>query len=159
LYEHKNQLSATCQEYLRSTILGASNQEALKLRGDKVAVEAIVQCLKDHTSELSADCLKNIKNNDEQSNRIKEMRNDLTQATRGVTILSAVYVLIPVFFAFWCISKFTKLQAEQEKVLKAGRPTWKLDSEVMKVIRACDNRSPSRVTLLSKKLGKSAFAS
>jgi hypothetical protein len=143
LYEHKSQLSPTCQEYLGSTTLGGCNQEALNLCGDKDTVEDIVQCLRDHTSELSADCLKNIKNNDEQTSRIKEMRNNLTQATRGVTILSAVYLLIPVFFSFWCISKFIALQAEQEKILRAGKATWKLDSEVMKIIRACDNRLPS----------------
>jgi hypothetical protein len=148
LYENKSKLSQECQDYLGSTTLGACNNEALTLCGDYESVEDITKCLEEHSNELSTDCLKNLKNNNEYSNRIKEMRESLLGVTRFVTVLSAIFLTIPLLFSLWCCYKLYHLLEIQAKVLEDGKEFWKAESEVLKIVRACDfqegnSREPS----------------
>lgn len=138
LYEHKSQLSEGCQAYLGSTTLGGCNQEALNLCGDFYEINDITNCLRNNTNKLGTDCLKNIENNDASSNRMKEMRESLLKATRGVTILSAIFLLFPISLAIWCVYKMWKLHNLQDQILKEGIGAWTMESEVIQLVRACD---------------------
>lgn len=138
LYENKSKLSRKCQEYLGSTTLGGCNEDALKLCGNYHTIEDITRCLEDHSTELSTDCLKNIKNNNEQSNRIKEMRQTLQHITRVITIMSGIYLLIPLLFSFWGYYQLYCLYYQQKTILKESKESWKLHSEVIKIVRACE---------------------
>eukprot|EP01038_Epipyxis_sp_PR26KG_P007779 gene7779-10568_t len=123
LYEFKAELTEKCQLYLGSTTVGGCNQEAEILCPEYTDVSSIMHCLNSNKVKLGATCAANILKAESESsnNPIKSAETKLKRITRSVTIMSLVYLCIPLLFALWATIMMTLLHFEQASILKEKR--------------------------------------
>lgn len=142
LYAHKDQLSETCQDFLGSTRVGGCNEEAKTLCGELDDAEEIMQCLEDHRDELSADCLRNIEN--AARDPWRHLEESTLQSTKIVTRVSLLFLSFPILLAIYAIYELRNHATVEAKVLSENTRTWKENSAVVEVFRACDSVEEAR---------------
>lgn len=115
LYENKGKLSSECQNYLGTTVIGGCNEEAETLCGDFTENKQIISCLRNHTAELSSTCQKNLEN---QNSPLGSAAASNEQATKAVTVISFIYLLIPVSLFIWAFYQMNVLYQQQKEVFE-----------------------------------------
>ena len=70
----------------------------------------ILQCLKDHSEKLSAQCKENIFGHDNSDDTAaQEKKLNQKRVTVFVTIISVLYLFIPLVLASWALQKFRSI--------------------------------------------------
>ena len=133
LYNHKDNLSDKCSNFIGVNAIGGCNVEAQILCSKFTTVEDITKCLLEHKDQLGEMCAFNLDRKDDKHNEAKEEQRQSERNTKAVTVLSAFYLLIPIFLGVWAWRMSSALHKDESELLTrhtdgSGQPrhqdTW-----------------------------------
>jgi hypothetical protein len=89
--------------FVNNTLIqSACNDDAQTLCGSKTTLSDIYNCLTENEEKLSQQCLSNLQNK-KKENPYSEAQSKMKHVTRTVTVVSIVYLCIPLCIGKQCI--------------------------------------------------------
>ena len=117
----EDQLDPACLNFLTVAESGICNDDAQRICTEYDRPREIVDCLRRHEEQLSASCYQRLFNEMENEYDKEMARRELyyTRATIFITIISIIYLLLPLVTSYWAYQKsvaFSKLYLNPDHI-------------------------------------------